>query len=81
MGEILPPQERVIDRLEGQRQDEAIQRYQFQAEELDRWLARTRRSAAAILEAQETDADAEGRLACCQVSRASPPFLRLALSR
>ncbi|XP_061651777.1 nesprin-1 isoform X12 [Phyllopteryx taeniolatus] len=57
-------EERVIDRLEGQRQDEAIRRFQIQAEELDRWLARTRRSAAAILEAQETDVEVQ--LAGCQ---------------
>lgn len=65
-------QERVSDRLEGQRQEQAIQHYQTQADELEQWLARTRSTVSAILEPKVLgEADAEDQLAECEVS--APP--------
>lgn len=61
-------QERVSDRLEGQRQEQAIQLYHIQADELDQWLIRMRPAVTSILEPKSPDeADMEDQLAECQV--------------
>nr|XP_057913481.1 nesprin-1 isoform X6 [Doryrhamphus excisus] len=60
-------EECASDRLEGQRQEQALQRYQTQAEELDRWLALTRNAAVPILEERDgEESDTEWRLMECQ---------------
>lgn len=65
---IFLPQERVIDRLEGQRQEHAIHLYHAQADELDRWLARMRSAAVSVLDFKPSeDADVEDQLGECQV--------------
>lgn len=65
-------QERVSDRLEGQRQEQAIQLYHNQADELDQWLIRMRSAVTFILEPKPLEeADMEDQLAECQV-RAPP---------
>lgn len=65
-------QERVSDRLEGQRQEQAIQLYHTQADELDQWLIRMRPAVTSILEPKSPEeADMEDQLAECQV-RAPP---------
>lgn len=68
-------QERVSDRLEGQRQEQAVQLYHNQADELDQWLIRARPAVSTILERQSPEeAAAEDQLAECQV-RAPPAVL------
>lgn len=66
------PQERISDRLEGQQQEEAIQLYHIQADELDLWLTRMRSAVTFILEPRPLEeTDMEDQLAECQV-RAPP---------
>lgn len=69
-------QERVSDRLEGQRQEQAVQLYHDQADELDQWLIRVRPAVSTILERQSPPEEAatEDQLAECQV-RAPPAVL------
>lgn len=58
----------MSDRLEGQRQEQAIQLYHSQADELDQWLAATRSTISSILEPQPPEeADMEDQLTDCQV--------------
>lgn len=68
-------QERVSDHLEAQRQEQAIQLYHNQADELDQWLIRARPAVSAVLELQSPEeAATEDQLAECQV-RAPPAVL------
>lgn len=61
-------QERVIDRLEGQRQGQAIQLYQTQADELDQWLSGMCSAATSILDSKPLEeTDVEDQLTECQV--------------
>lgn len=70
--DILCPQERISDRLEGQQQEQAIQLYHSQADELDLWLTRMRSAVTFILEPKPLEEeDMEDQLAECQV-RAPP---------
>lgn len=65
-------QERVSDRLEGQRQEQAIELYHTQADELDQWLTRKRSAVTSILELEPPEeTDMEDQLTECQV-RAPP---------
>ena len=65
-------QERVSDRLEGQRQEQAIQLYHNQADELDQWLVSMRSAVTSTLELTPLEeTDMEDQLAECQV-RAPP---------
>lgn len=65
-------QERVSDRLEGQRQEQAIQLYHTRADDLDHWLIRMRSAVTSILEPTPVEeTDMEDQLAECQVS--APP--------
>lgn len=65
-------QECVSDRLEGQRQEQAIHLYFTQTEELDRWLTAARVTTESILEAKPSEeAETESQLSDCQV-RAPP---------
>lgn len=62
------PQERVSDRLEGQRQEQAIQLYHTQVDELDQWLTRMHSAVTFILEPKPVEeTDMEDQLAECQV--------------
>lgn len=66
------PQERVSDRLESQRQEQAIQLYHTQADEMDLWLIRMRAAVTSILDPRSSEeADMEDQLAECLV-RAPP---------
>ncbi|KAF1374585.1 hypothetical protein PFLUV_G00230620 [Perca fluviatilis] len=68
-------EERISDRLEGQQQEEAIQLYHTQADELDLWLTRMRSAVTFILEPRPLeDTDMEDQLAECQVVRRETMF-------
>ena len=69
----------MSDQLEGQQQEQAIQRYHSQADELDQWLDNARSSITCILEPQE-ETDMEEQLSECQVG-APPTALSLKLRR
>uniref|UniRef100_UPI0037E92F69 nesprin-1 isoform X2 n=1 Tax=Semicossyphus pulcher TaxID=241346 RepID=UPI0037E92F69 len=60
-------EERVSDRLEGQRQEQAIQLYQSQADELDQWLIRMSGAVNFVLEPKPSEeTDMEDQLVECQ---------------
>ena len=62
----------MSDQLEGQQQEQAIQRYHSQADELDQWLANARSTITCTLEAQlQEESDMEEQLSECQVG--APP--------
>lgn len=63
-------QERVSDRLEGQRQEQEIQRCYTKAEELDQWFCRMSSSVTNILHPEPPDeTNMEDQLTECQVRR------------
>lgn len=62
----------MSDRLEGQRQEQAIQLCYTKAEELEQWFTRIRRAVTFILEPKPLEeTDMEDQLAECQVR--TPP--------
>lgn len=68
--ECLSPwsfQERLSEQLEGQRQEQALQRYHSEAEELDHWLLSTRATLSSALHPVNEDLDMEEQLIDCQV--------------
>lgn len=60
-------QERISEQLEGQRQEQALQRYHSEAEELDHWLLSTRATLSSALQPINEDLDMEEQLIDCQV--------------
>lgn len=60
-------QERISEQLEGQRQEQALQRYHSEAEELDHWLLSTRATLSSALKPLNEDLDMEEQLIDCQV--------------
>lgn len=60
-------QERLSEQLEGQRQEQALQRYHSEAEELDHWLLSTRATLSSALQPINEDLDMEEQLIDCQV--------------
>lgn len=65
-------QERVSDRLEGQRQERAMRLCHAKADELDEWFTRMHSSITSILEPKPLeDIDMEDQLAECQVGTPS----------
>lgn len=60
-------QERISEQLEGQRQEQALQRYHSEAEELDHWLLSTRATLSSALNPVNEDLDMEEQLIDCQV--------------
>lgn len=68
-------QERVSDRLEGQRHEQAMQLYQTQADNLEQWLARMRVAVNGVLQLKpEEETEMEDQLTECQVR--APPAVR-----
>lgn len=67
------PQERLSEQLEEQRQEQALQRYHSEAEELDNWLLSTRATLSSTLQPHPQDMDMEEQLIDCQVR--VPAFL------
>lgn len=61
-------QERLNEQLEEQRQEQALQRYHSEAEELDHWLLSTRATLNSALQPHPEDMDMEEQLIDCQVS-------------
>jgi len=55
------------EQLEEQRQEQALQRYHSEAEELDNWLLSTRATLTSTLQPQPQDMDMEEQLIDCQV--------------
>lgn len=60
-------QEKLSEQLEGQRQEQALQRYHSEAEELDHWLLSTRATLSSALRSVTEDLDMEEQLIDCQV--------------
>lgn len=60
-------QERISEQLEGQRQEQALQRYHNEAKELDHWLLSTRATLSSALQPINQDLDMEEQLIDCQV--------------
>lgn len=60
-------QEKLSEQLEGQRQEQALQRYHSEAEELDHWLLSTRATLSSALRPVTEDLDMEEQLIDCQV--------------
>lgn len=60
-------QERLSEQLEEQRQEQALQRYHSEAEELDHWLLSTRATLSSALQPLNEDLDMEEQLIDCQV--------------
>lgn len=68
-------QERVSDRLEGERQERALKLYLSQAGELDQWLMGMHATVTSVLEQKPPEeVDNEDQLAECQVR--APPVVR-----
>lgn len=65
---LLPLQERLSEQLEEQRQEQALQRYHSEAEELDHWLLSTRATLNSALHPNAEDMDMEEQLIDCQVN-------------
>ncbi|TWW68818.1 Nesprin-1 Enaptin KASH domain-containing protein 1 [Takifugu flavidus] len=59
-------EERISEQLEGQRQEQALQRYHSEAEELDHWLLSTRATLSSALKPLNEDLDMEEQLIDCQ---------------
>lgn len=68
-------QERISEQLEGQRQEQALQRYHSEAEELDHWLLSTRATLSSALQPINEDLDMEEQLIDCQVKFATHVIL------
>lgn len=62
-------QEKLSEQLEGQRQEQALQRYHSEAEELDHWLLSTRATLSSALRPLTEDLDMEEQLIDCQVRK------------
>lgn len=60
-------QERLNEQLEEQRQEQALQRYRCEADELDHWLLSTRATLDTALLPAEEPMDMEAQLVDCQV--------------
>lgn len=60
-------QERISEQLEEQRQEQALQRYHSEAQELDNWLLSTRATLSSTLQPHPQDMDMEEQLIDCQV--------------
>lgn len=60
-------QERLSEQLEEQRQEQALQRYHSEAEELDHWLLSTKATLSSALQPHPEDMDMEEQLIDCQV--------------
>ncbi len=60
-------QERISEQLEEQRQEQALQRYHSEAQELDNWLLSTRATLSSSLQPHPQDMDMEEQLIDCQV--------------
>lgn len=60
-------QEKLSEQLEEQRQEQALQRYHSEAEELDHWLLSTRATLSSAFQPQNEDLDMEEQLIDCQV--------------
>ncbi|TNN68504.1 Nesprin-1 [Liparis tanakae] len=59
-------EEKISEQLEEQRQEQALQRYHNEAEELDHWLLSTRATLRSALQPQNEDLDMEEQLTDCQ---------------
>lgn len=59
-------EEKLSEQLEGQRQEQALQRYHSEAEELDHWLLSTRATLSSALQSVTEDLDMEEQLIDCQ---------------
>ncbi|KAK0149352.1 Nesprin-1 [Merluccius polli] len=59
-------EEKLGEQLEEQRQQQALQRYHVEAEELDHWLLSTRATLSAALQPENDDLDMEEQLIDCQ---------------
>lgn len=70
----VAPQEKLSEQLEGQRQEQALQRYHSEAEELDHWLLSTRATLSSALQSVTEDLDMEEQLIDCQVRNFSTLF-------
>lgn len=57
----------MSEQLEEQRQEQALQRYHSEAEELDNWLLSTRATLSSTLQPHPQDMDMEEQLIDCQV--------------
>lgn len=68
-GPAVRLQEKLSEQLEGQRQEQALQRYHSEAEELDHWLLSTRATLSSALRPLTEDLDMEEQLIDCQVRR------------
>lgn len=75
-----PLQEKLSEQLEGQRQEQALQRYHSEAEELDHWLLSTRATLRSALQPVNEDLDMEEQLIDCQVRITLPSSLKAALT-
>lgn len=73
-------QEKLSEQLEGQRQEQALQRYHSEAEELDHWLLSTRATLSSALQPLNEDLDMEEQLIDCQVRITLPSSLKAALT-
>lgn len=65
-------QEKLSEQLEEQRQEQALQRYHSEAEELDHWLLSTRATLSSAFQPQNEDLDMEEQLIDCQVRLSLP---------
>lgn len=68
-------QEKLSEQLEGQRQEQALQRYHSEAEELDHWLLSTRATLSSALRPVTEDLDMEEQLIDCQVRTSGTLFV------
>lgn len=74
-----PLQEKLSEQLEGQRQEQVLQRYHSEAEELDHWLLSTRATLSSALQPLNEDLDMEEQLIDCRVRITIPSLLMAAL--
>lgn len=65
------PQEKLSDQLEEQRQEQALQRYRCEADELDHWLLNTKATLDVALGTSQEPMDMDAQLVDCQVQRCS----------
>lgn len=68
---FLIPQEKLNDQLEEQRQEQALQRYRCEADELDDWLLNTKATLDVALGTSQEPMDMDAQLVDCQVQRCS----------
>lgn len=62
---------KMIDQLEEQRQEQALQRYRCEADELDHWLSSTKATLDVALGSPKEPMDMEAQLVDCQVQKCS----------